>query len=87
LLPALFATGLAIATLMTWRMHVGIDALDLLTRGWLLTVKGVWVPLGNEAAPGGYVPGGLTALLVGGPLALWMDPRAPVVLVLGCPTG
>ena len=31
LLPALFATGLAIATLMTWRMHVGIDALDLLT--------------------------------------------------------
>jgi hypothetical protein len=84
LLPALFATGLAIATLMTWRMHVGIDALDLLTRGWLLTVKGVWVPLGNEAAPGGYVPGGLTALLVGAPLALWMDPRAPVVLVLGC---
>jgi len=50
LLPVLFATGLAIAMLMTWRMHVGIDALDLLTRGWLLTVKGVWVPLGNEAA-------------------------------------
>jgi hypothetical protein len=84
LLPALFASGLAIAMLMTWRMRVGIDALDLLTRGWLLTVKGVWVPLGNEAAPGGYVPGGLTALLVGGPLALWMDPRAPVVLVLCC---
>ena len=84
MLPGLFTVGLAIALLMTWRMQVGIDALDLLTRGWLLAAKGVWVPLGNEAAPGGYVPGGLTALLVGGPLALWMDPRAPVVLVLCC---
>lgn len=85
-LPSLFALGLVISVLMIARSQVGGDALCLLARGWLLAQKGIWAPLGNplSASSGGYVPGGLTALLVGLPLALWMDHRAPVVLILLC---
>lgn len=59
--PSLFLLGLAISLLMLERTHMGGDALDLLTRGWLLAEKGTWVPLGNPASSsaGGYVPGGL----------------------------
>jgi len=69
---------------MLARTQVGGDAIGLLSRGWLLAEKGIWVPFGNPVASsaGGYVPGGLTALLVGLPLALWMDPRAPVAVIL-----
>jgi hypothetical protein len=69
---------------MLARTQVGGDAIGLLSRGWLLAAKGIWVPFGNPVASsaGGYVPGGLTALLVGLPLELWMDPRAPVALIL-----
>jgi len=84
MLPSLFASGVAIGLLMIYRVQLGGDAIDLLARGWLLTVKGVWAPLGNSASGGGYVPGGLTALLVGLPLKVWMDYRAPIVLILIC---
>jgi hypothetical protein len=76
--------GLAIALLMLIRTQPGPDYLALLAKGWLLVEKGVWVPIGNAATGGGYVPGGLTALVVGLPLELWMDFRAPVVLILFC---
>jgi len=81
---ALFAAGLAISLVMLARCQVARDALSLLTRGWLLAEQGIWVPVGNLAASttGGFLPGGLTALLVGAPLLVWQDHRAPVVLVL-----
>ena len=78
----LFAAGIVLSVIMVMRVGIGYDAADLLARGWLLAEKGVWVPLGNPVTGGGYVPGGLTSLLVGAPLALWMDHRAPVILVL-----
>ncbi len=83
---ALFGLGLAISLLMLARAQVAGDGFSLLSRGWLLAAKGIWVPLGNPVASsaGGYVPGGLTALVVGLPLELWMHPRAPVVLILIC---
>jgi hypothetical protein len=85
-LPFLFALGLVISVLMIARSQVDGDALCLLARGWLLAKKGIWAPFGNPAATscGGYVPGGLTALVVGLPLTVWMDHRAPVVLILIC---
>jgi len=83
---ALFGLGLAISLLMLARAQVAGDGISLLSRGWLLAAKDIWVPLGNPVASsaGGYVPGGLTALVVGLPLKLWMHPRAPVVLILIC---
>ena len=78
----LFVLGLILSVIMVVRVGVGYDAADLLARGWLLAEKGIWVPLGNPVTGGGYVPGGLTSLLVGAPLTVWMDHRAPIILVL-----
>jgi len=85
-LPSLFTLGLVISVFMTARTQVGGDGLCLLARGWVLAEKGMWAPVGNPASTsaGGYVPGGLTALLVGLPLKAWMDHRAPVALILLC---
>ena len=57
--------------------------LNLLARGWLLVARGEWIPYGNPASTGGATPGGLTALLIGGPLELWRNHRAPLLGLLG----
>jgi hypothetical protein len=77
-----FAAGLALSLLLVARTQVGGDQLNLLGRGWLLVARGQWVPFGNPASTGGAVPGGLTALLVGGPLELWANHRAPLLGIL-----
>ncbi|HEX4962162.1 MAG TPA: hypothetical protein VF173_15105 [Thermoanaerobaculia bacterium] len=79
---ALFALGLAIAVLMLIRSQVGGDQLNLLARGWLLAAKGIFIPYGNPLSTGGKAPGGITTVLVGLPLMLWRDHRAPSALVL-----
>jgi hypothetical protein len=68
--------------LMAWRAQSGGDQLNLLSRGWLWAERGVFLPYGNPLSSGGYDPGPLTTLLVGAPLLLWRDHRAPIVLVL-----
>ena len=80
----LFLIGLAISLLMLVRSQVNDDALHLLSRGWLLAKHGVLAPIGNAAAEraGGFVPGSVSAIVTGIPLMLWMDHRAPVVLIL-----
>lgn len=78
----LFALGIVISLVMIARVYTGNDGVSMLAHGWLLIEKGVWVPLGNAASGGGYVPGGLTALVSGIPLMLWMDHRAPLLLLL-----
>jgi hypothetical protein len=79
---AVLVVGIALSLLLALRAQVGGDQLNLLARGWLLVARGEWVPYGNPASTGGAVPGGLTALLVGGPLELWSDHRAPLLGVL-----
>jgi hypothetical protein len=79
---ALFALGLALSLLLALRSQVGGDQLNLLGRGWLLLERGQWVPYGNPSSSGGAVPGGLTALLVAAPMALWRHHRAAVLGVL-----
>ncbi|HKI02854.1 MAG TPA: hypothetical protein VKK31_12840 [Thermoanaerobaculia bacterium] len=79
---ALFAVGLAIAVLMLARSQVGGDQLNLLARGWLLADEGRWISYGNPMSTGGKAPGGITSLLVGLPLMVWRDHRAPSVLIL-----
>src|ERR1700681_1151491 len=79
---ALFALGLALAVLMVIRSQVGGDQLNLLARGWLLAARGQFIPYGNPMSTGGKAPGGITTVLVGLPLMLWRDHRAPTILVL-----
>jgi hypothetical protein len=79
---ALFAVGLLISLLMVARSQVAGDQLNLLARGWLLAEEGTWISYGNPMSTGGKAPGGITSLLVGLPLLLWQDHRAPTLLVL-----
>jgi hypothetical protein len=79
---ALFAVGLLIAILMLVRSQVGGDQLNLLARGWLLAAEGKWISYGNPMSTGGKAPGGITSLLVGLPLLLWQDHRAPSAVIL-----
>jgi hypothetical protein len=81
-LVGLFLLGLLISLLMLARSQVGGDQFNLLARGWLLADQGVWIQYGNPTSAGGKEPGGLTSVLVGLPLLVWRDYRAPVVLIL-----
>ncbi|HEV7670155.1 MAG TPA: hypothetical protein VGS22_16680 [Thermoanaerobaculia bacterium] len=67
---------------MLLRSQVGGDQLNLLARGWLLAVDHVFIPYGNPLSSGGNAAGGMTTLLVGLPLFLWRDHRAPTLLIL-----
>lgn len=67
---------------MLFRSQVGGDQLNLLARGWLLAIDHVFIPYGNPLSSGGNAAGGMTTLLVGLPLLLWRDHRAPTVLIL-----
>jgi hypothetical protein len=78
----LFAVGLGIALLLLIRSQVGGDQLNLLARGWLLAEEGRWISYGNPMSTGGKAPGGVTSLLVGLPLMVWKDHRAPSVVIL-----
>ncbi|MEO8197876.1 MAG: hypothetical protein ABI689_14260 [Thermoanaerobaculia bacterium] len=73
--------GLAISALMVTRSQVGGDQLNLLARGWLLEARGVLIPYGNPLSSGGDGPGVATTLLMAGPLSVWRDHRAPVILI------
>jgi hypothetical protein len=79
---AVFALGLLLSLLLALRSQVGGDQLNLLARGWLLLERGEWVPYGNPSSSGGAVPGGVTALLVAAPMALWRHHRAAVLGLL-----
>lgn len=79
-----FAFGLAVSLLMVWRSQVDGDVLNLLKNGWAFVAEGKLLPYGNplSAGVGGREPGPLTSILVGLPLALWQDFRAPALLIL-----
>lgn len=79
---AFFAVGLALSLCMVARSQVGGDQLNLLGRGWLLADEGRWISYGNPMSTGGKAPGGITSLLVGLPLMVWRDHRAPTLVIL-----
>jgi len=81
---ALFLIGLAIGLVMVARSQVSGDQLNLLARGWLFAEKGQLIPYGLPTSAGGNSPGSLTSLLVGLPLVVWRDYRAPTMLVFLC---
>jgi hypothetical protein len=79
---ACFAAGLALSLAMVARSQVGGDQLNLLARGWMLAAEGRWISFGNPMSTGGKAPGGITSLLVGLPLMIWRDHRAPTLVIL-----
>jgi hypothetical protein len=78
----LFAVGLAVSAVLLVRGLPAGDQLNLLARGWLLAEKGEFISYGNPMSTGGKAPGGITTVLVGLPLLVWRDHRAPTVVVL-----
>lgn len=78
----LFGIGLAISAVLLIRGLPAGDQLNLLARGWLLAEKGTFISYGNPMSTGGKAPGGITTVLVGLPLMVWRDHRAPTVIVL-----
>ena len=82
LVAVLFAVGLAVSALLLIRGLPAGDQLNLLARGWLLAEKGEFISYGNPMSTGGKAPGGITTLLVGLPLLVWRDHRAPTVVIL-----
>ncbi len=78
---AALAAAAALSALMISRALAGGDQLNLLARGWLLAERGELVAWGNPLSSGGNGPGALTSIVVGAPLALWRDHRAPIVLL------
>jgi len=79
---AVFCAGLGLSSLMVLRAQVGGDQLNLLARGWLWAAEGRLVPHGNPLSSGGNAPGAITGWLVGAPLELWRDHRAPALSIL-----
>jgi hypothetical protein len=79
--PILIA-GTAISGLMISRSQVDGDQLNMLARGWLLYRHRVWTHVGDPTSAGGDTPGPLTAVLVGLPLFVWQDYRAPAIVIL-----
>jgi hypothetical protein len=79
---ALFAAGLVVSAILLARGLPAGDQLNLLARGWLLAEKGEFISYGNPMSTGGKAPGGITTILVGLPLEVWRDHRAPTVVVL-----
>jgi hypothetical protein len=70
-----------VSAAMVARSRPGGDQLNLLARGWLLAERGELVAAGNPLSSGGRGPGAATSVLVGLPLELWRDHRAPVALI------
>jgi hypothetical protein len=81
-LIGLSLAGLGLSSLMLARGLLGSDELNLLARGWMWVAEGQFIPYGNPMSSGGKSPGAMTTLLVGLPLMVWSDARAPVVVIL-----
>ncbi len=78
----LFLPGLALSLLLASRAQYGGDQLNLLGRGWLWAERGIFLPFGNPLSNGGVSPGSVTTFLVGLPLFVVRDHRAPIALVI-----
>lgn len=57
------------------------DQWQMLNKGFLAALTGEYLPYGNEASTMGNVPGSLSSIVIGLPLALWFNPYAPVILL------
>src|SRR6185312_2207506 len=73
-LATLFTLGFSIGLLMVLNSQLSGDQMPMLDLGWQLAHHHVWVAHGMLTSAGGYSPGGLTGLLTGIQLLLWLSP-------------
>ena len=78
---AALAAAAGLSAFMLSRALASGDQLNLLARGWLLAERGELVAWGNPLSSGGNGPGAVTSIVIGAPLLLWRDHRAPIVLL------
>ncbi|MDF2183830.1 3-deoxy-D-manno-octulosonic acid transferase [Grimontia hollisae] len=82
LLGSGFILGLAMALLYASNQILTGDQTQMLHKGYLGAYQDIWLAFGNAASAVGNVPGSLSAWLVGGPLLLWDNPWAPMLVIV-----
>ncbi|PKF51303.1 3-deoxy-D-manno-octulosonic acid transferase [Enterovibrio nigricans] len=75
--------GLLLAILYANYQIMTGDQEQMLLKGYLGAYQDIWLAYGNAASAVGNVPGSLSAWIVGGPLLLWDNPWAPMLLLIG----
>ncbi len=78
---AIFALGTLLQFFLWSRAWVGEDQIVLLRLGLEFVDSGELAPFAKAMTGGGRIPGSLLQLLVGVPLEIWPDYRAPVLLI------
>lgn len=78
---AVLALGVVVQVFLCCRATVGGDQRILLELGLDYARTGHLEPVAKASSGGGSIPGALLQLLLGLPLKVWQDPRAPVVLI------
>ena len=78
-----FVLGLILALLYAQHQIMTGDQWQMLHKGYLGAYQDIWLAFGNAASAVGNVPGSLSAWVVGGPLLLWDNPWAPMLLLIG----
>ena len=74
--------GLLLSLLYAQHQILTGDQAQMLCKGYLGTLEGIWLSYGNAASALGNVPGSLSTYLVGLPLLLWNSPQAPMMLLI-----
>ncbi|MGL4734117.1 MAG: 3-deoxy-D-manno-octulosonic acid transferase [Enterovibrio sp.] len=82
LLGLIFMLGLALALMYANNQILTGDQMQMLHKGYLGVYQDIWLAFGNAASAVGNVPGSLSAWLIGGPLLLWDNPWAPMLLLI-----
>ena len=78
-----FALGVLLQCFLGWRGQIGGDQALLLDLGRRYADSGELAPVAKAMSGGAVIPGSLLQVLIGLPLEIWSDHRAPVV-VIGC---
>ncbi|MGL5336383.1 MAG: 3-deoxy-D-manno-octulosonic acid transferase, partial [Enterovibrio sp.] len=82
LLGLIFIVGLVLTFMYANNQILTGDQLQMLHKGYLGAYQDIWLAFGNAASAVGNVPGSLSAWLIGGPLLLWDNPWAPMLLLI-----
>ncbi len=77
----IFVLGVLIQAFLSLRSWIGGDQFVLLGLGLDLVETGQLQPVAKSMSGGAFIPGCLLQVLMGVPLLLWADYRAPVLLI------
>jgi hypothetical protein len=77
----ILALGILLQSFLIARSWIAGDQARLLTLGLDYAETGRLLPMSRISYGGGSIPGGLLQILIGLPLSVWQDYRAPAVLI------